>query len=220
MHRTAAFFDFDNTLIRGDSQGQEIRFLLSQGWISAFLAVLLETSMHLQARGIISADQLNRLYTYAYKNRTDRDLRRLGETLYQQRIKPRLIPEVKDLLDVHRRVGHRIVIVSASMKHMLQPAAQALKADHLICSRIQWGKDGRATGRPAGPTCIGVQKRRRAEELARRRKIDLSLSWFYSDHHDDLPLLEVVGHPVAVRPTPKLEGAAINKGWRIIELPR
>ncbi len=217
---TAAFFDFDNTLVYGDSQTAEIRHLRSRRALSPATALMLDAAMDFQARRWISADQLNRIYLRIYRGKSPEMLRRQGLAIYRQRLAARMIPWTVALLAAHRRAGHTTVIVSASLRHLLLPAAAAVGADHLICTPLAWGTDGRATGRLAGPTCIGDHKRQAARRLARRLDIDLSASWAYSDHHDDAPLLLVVGHPVAVRPTRRLAAMADRRAWPRIGSPR
>lgn len=98
--------------------------------------------------------------------------------------------------------------------------AQVLALDGAIGSQFSEVKDGVYTGRPAGLFVYRSDKARAIEVLARREGIDLASSYAYSDSESDLPMLEAVGHPVAVNPDKALAGAARAQGWEILRFER
>jgi phosphoserine phosphatase len=99
---------------------------------------------------------------------------------------------------------------------MLEPVAQDLGFEHLLCTDLEEGVNGLLTGRPAGALCLDTTKRRLAIELARSRGIDLRQSYAYGNHQADLPLLETVGFPSTVEPTGPLRKIALERNWPIL----
>ena len=87
--------------------------------------------------------------------------------------------------------------------------------EHIVTSELEVGSDGRLTGRPVDPLCYGAGKVERTRVLAQKLGFELAEATFYSDSITDLPLLEVVGTPVAVSPDRRLLRVAKQRGWRI-----
>jgi HAD superfamily hydrolase (TIGR01490 family) len=134
-------------------------------------------------------------------------------------ILPRLIervrPEAKRLLERHRRSGRDTFIVSAAPQEIVEPLAQALGMTGGIGTRSVV-ENGVYTGELDGPFCYGGGKVEAMQSLASWNNYDLSQSYAYSDSASDLPMLEAVGHPVAVNPDSKLERHARRNGWPIV----
>jgi HAD superfamily hydrolase (TIGR01490 family) len=114
----------------------------------------------------------------------------------------------------HQASGHLTVLVSGSFPPCLEPIAEYLNADALLCSRPD-SVGGRYTGRLREPM-IGPAKADAVKELTARRRIDARDCYAYGDHISDLPLLEQVGHPVAVGGDPALVRHARLLGWPCI----
>jgi phosphoserine phosphatase len=125
---------------------------------------------------------------------------------------PRLYPQVVELIARHKKAGREVYICSSSPEDYIALLAQALDMDGVVGTRAET-VDGRYTGRLEGPMAHGPEKARRVAELAARRGIDLDRSYAYSDSINDLPLLEMVGYPVAMNPDRKLAGVARRRGW-------
>ena len=99
---------------------------------------------------------------------------------------------------------------------MLEPVAQDLGFEHLLCTDLEEGSNGLLTGRPKGPLCLDSTKRRLAAELSRSIGIDLGRSYAYGNHQADLKLLESVGFPQVVEPTRPLRKIALERNWPIL----
>lgn len=127
----------------------------------------------------------------------------------------RVRPEARDLVDQHRHAGRATYIVSASPVELVNPLAGALGMTAGI-GTVSEIVDGVYTGRLAGPFCYAEGKVEAIQELARWENYDLRLCYAYSDSASDLPMLEAVGHPVAVNPDSKLERIATRRGWPIV----
>ncbi len=116
----------------------------------------------------------------------------------------------------HREQGHHVAIVSASTPYAVKPVARALDLEDAYIATELEVDGGCFTGRIREPACYGAGKVERALEYAARHGIDLERSYFYSDSASDLPLLEAVGHPVAVNPNRKLRKIAAARGWPVL----
>jgi HAD superfamily hydrolase (TIGR01490 family) len=128
-------------------------------------------------------------------------------------------PESKSLLEMHAQAGRDRYIVSATPQELSDPLAAALDLEGSIGTRSEI-VDGRYTGRLDGPFVYGAGKAEAVEKLAAERGYDLRLCYAYSDSASDLPLLELVGHPVAVNPDRSLAAAAHQRGWPIVVFSR
>ena len=120
----------------------------------------------------------------------------------------------KDLIAKHRREGDRPVIITATNSFVTGPIARAFGVSDLIATEPEF-IDGRYTGEVAGTPCFHKGKIERLHAWLDETQIEFDNSWFYSDSHNDLPLLEEVSHPVAVDPDDQLRAIAIERGWQI-----
>jgi HAD superfamily hydrolase (TIGR01490 family) len=216
--RRAAFFDFDGTLIRGDSQVMEApRRLRHERHPVLFARRLIPTMVDgvLAGLGLISQCVHNQAYLRTYRGCKAVDLIGQGEALFQSKIRRAFIPQVLEIMAAHQHAGDAIVIVSAAPQHILAPVASYLKPDFLICTRLETDPLGRCTGRSLGAICIGADKAKRIRDLAACHHLDLTTAHAYSDHHADLPMLTSVGQPQVVNPSKPLETTARKHGWPI-----
>jgi HAD superfamily hydrolase (TIGR01490 family) len=214
-----AFFDFDNTIISDDSQGLEIRYLMRQGKIRPADLVRIVVAHWLFKRHLITSRQMVRACVRIYKGRRPETVRERTAGLHETIIRPLYVSATRRRLAEHRRRGHACVILSASVPHLIEKAAEDLGIGHLVCTRLAMDDAGRFTGRPEGPVCVGAEKTRRARKLAAGLGTDLDSAWAYTDHHADTAFLRAVGHPVAVRPTRQLRRIALENGWPIVNGP-
>lgn len=216
--RCAAFFDFDGTLIRGDSQAMEATWRLRHlRYPALFVLRLIPTLiLGLLARlGLVSQHAQNQAYLRTYRGSKKIDLAKLGEELFERKIRRVFLPQALDIMAAHRRAGDVIAIVSAAPLHILGPVATYLRPDVLIGTRLETDPCGRCTGRPLDAICIGGEKALRIRDLAACHYLDLTASHAYSDHHADVPMLTSVGHPQVVNPSKPLGNTARKHGWPI-----
>jgi HAD superfamily hydrolase (TIGR01490 family) len=136
---------------------------------------------------------------------------------YQEQLKPRLAPNILKRVEQHHQEGHVLVLISGSVRYLLEPVAEDLGFDHLLCTDLEVGPDGLLTGKAKGPLCLDSTKRVLSEKLAEEAHIDLASSYAYGNHQSDLPLLELVGHPYAVEPTEPLKNVALKNGWPMLK---
>ncbi len=216
--RRAAFFDFDNTLILGDSQELEIKYFRSEGKISSAELARISAVYILYKLRLVSKAALVRACIHAYKGKTPSELSGHGPVFFEEIIRPRLIPGMIRRLKEHREGGDVVVILTATVPHLIHPAAYALGVSQIISTRLELGNDGLLNGRTAGEVCMGARKREAALSLAEEYNVDLTRSWAYSDDQTDLPFLELVGNPVAVNPTLQLKRIARKRGWEVMDV--
>lgn len=216
-----AIFDLDNTLIAGDSEAEWPRFMLRHGLLSAeHLSRCDEYYRQYSAGTLDIHDALN--FQLQHLSRFSRDeLDRLHADYMDEHIRPIIPQKARDLLAAHRAAGDLVLIITATNRFLTAPIARELGVEHLIAIELEEGDDGRFTGRTRGILSYREGKIQRLETwLAERGEAlaDYEKSFFYSDSHNDLPLLSRVSNPVAVDPDPQLAEQARKLGWPVISL--
>ena len=141
-------------------------------------------------------------------------LRSLHREFLEASIHPIMNAAGRNRIDLHRRRGDHPVIITATNSFVTGPIAEAFGVADLIATEPE-SIDGRYTGRVAGTPCFQHGKIERLHDWLQTSGMNMEGSWFYSDSHNDLPLLEAVTHPVAVDPDPQLRGIATQRGWQI-----
>ena len=213
----AAFFDLDKTVIATASMVAFGRPLYNEGLISrrTVLRSLYGqlVYMHMGA----SDEKLQRIRESVLTLTRGWDQKRIREIVretLEQVVEPIVYREALELIDEHKAAGRRVFIVSASPEEIVEPLGAYLGVDEVIASRARIDDEGRYTGEMEryayGPFKADIMR-----ELAASEGIDLAASYAYSDSYTDAPMLEVVGHPVAVNPDRVLLKLARDKGWEV-----
>lgn len=215
---TLAIFDLDQTLLSGDSDHAWGEFLVESG--------LVDADTVLSANDQFFADyQAGRLDIQAYllfvldflAHKDPAELAELHRRFMDAKIIPMIQAGTQALLDKHRDLGHTLMIITATNRFVTGPIAQYLGIEHLIACEAEQ-IDGRYTGRPEGVPSFREGKVTRLKAWLEQHDETLNGAWFYSDSHNDLPLLSLVDHPVAVDPDNRLQAEAEQRGWSIISL--
>ncbi|MFN8083250.1 MAG: HAD-IB family hydrolase [Dermatophilaceae bacterium] len=126
-------------------------------------------------------------------------------------------PEMRAVLDEHRTAGHHRVLVSASPTEIVQRFAAETGMSYGAGTTSEIDAEGRYTGRLAGPFCYKEGKAQVLLDLAAAHGYDLARCYAYSDSISDLPMMRIVGHPVAVNPDHELRRHALDEGWTIVD---
>lgn len=215
---TLAIFDLDNTLLGGDSDYLWGRFLVEQGIVDAD---------HYERENQRFYDEyksgkldIHEFLRFSLKPLSEHDidtLERWRRQFMQEKIEPIMLPKSRDLLQKHRQNGDFLLIITATNRFVTTPIAEALGVDHMLATEPQM-HDGRYTGEVEGTPCFQQGKVTRLHAWLEETGHNLAGSWFYSDSHNDLPLLELVDHPVAVDADETLQAHARLKGWPQISL--
>jgi len=132
-------------------------------------------------------------------------------------IRPIMLPRAMALVEKHRSQGDTLLIITSTNAFVTRPIADALGIDNFIACEAQI-RGGLYTGEPEGTPSYREGKVTRLGAWRAAREQDLEGAWFYSDSHNDLPLLEQVDRPVAVDPDDTLRRHARERGWPIISL--
>ncbi|WP_415882758.1 HAD family hydrolase [Neptuniibacter sp. QD34_54] len=213
-----AIFDLDNTLLAGDSDHAWGEFLCE--------------------KGIVDSDEYSRANDYFYEQYKNggldifeflafalkplaqmqrAELDKLHLEFMESKIIPIMLPKAAELLQNHREQGDYLLIITATNRFVTGPIADKLGVDDIIATDPE-EVDGEYTGKVAGIPCFQDGKVTRLNEWLKHNDFNLEGSYFYSDSHNDLPLLEKVTHPVAVNPDETLEDHANAKLWPVLDL--
>jgi len=214
---SAAFFDLDRTLIAGSSAfalataARSMKMMPTRELLRD--AITAATFKFWGADDGTTDAARDRVLGFVKGQRQD-DLLALNETVLPALL-GKIRPEARRLVDLHRHAGRATYIVSAAPQEIVEPLAISLGMTAGIGTK---GKveDGVYTGELDGKFCYGEGKVEAIRELAQWERLDLAQCYAYSDSHSDLPMLSLVGHPVAVNPDGKLERHARAHGWPVV----
>ena len=134
---------------------------------------------------------------------------------FEAMIKKAIYKEAVHHLEDHRNKGHRVVIISNAPSFFVKPVADALEISEILCTRVEV-QQGILTGNIIKPMCYGEGKLHYAQTWARQNDIHLDRSYFYTDSYFDLPLMEMVGYPIATNPDRRLKKAAVLNNWPVL----
>jgi HAD superfamily hydrolase (TIGR01490 family) len=220
--RAAAFFDLDRTLMAGSSGMHFARAAYRAGMVSrALLARWGIEHVRFRLRG--STDERTAQVLSQVKELLagvpEREIARMGPDLLAG-VLPRIYPPMLEEVHAHQDAGRATFIVSAAGNGLVEMLARVLDMDGGIGTRYEVGPDGVLTGRIAEPFVYGEGKVEAMRSFAAQHEIDLESSWAYSDSVSDLPMLRVVGRPVAVNPDPELARIAGAEGWQVMRFEK
>ena len=215
-HDILALFDLDHTLLPHDSDEQWVEFLLEQGKLdrASYEAANLDLAERYR-RGEAGAIEFTEFYLSTLKPFTADELGVLHSAYMRERILPSIASAARNLIGKHRKLGHFMILTTATSRFLTAPIARELGFEHHIATEPEI-KQGRYTGRVMGVPNLREGKVERLLAWLALRNLKLSdfrESWFYSDSQNDLPLLSHVTHPVAVNADPVLAAHARHKGW-------
>ncbi|MCH6583785.1 MAG: HAD family hydrolase [Proteobacteria bacterium] len=212
-----AIFDLDNTLLAGDSDYAWGQFLVAHNLVDR---PYYERENERFGRAYQDgALDIHGYLAFALKPLAQHDLSTLEQwrrDFMHSKILPMIQPKAQNLVDKHRQAGDTLVIITSTMDFIAQPIAQEFGIEHLIASQAEI-LNGRFTGNVVGTPCYRHGKVERLQTWVDEHGESMTGSWFYSDSHTDLPLLNAVDNPVAVNPDETLRAEAQVRGWPIID---
>lgn len=216
-----ALFDLDHTLIPFDSGMAWTRFLVGRGVLPAQAEDDYLASCHQYVAGALDIHALHRA-CLAPLLHTPRAQLLAWAAEFGQALAPRVPSAMQALVQRHLQAGELCALVTATNRLVAEPMARLFGLAHVVATESAW-HSGLLTGEIDGDPCYRELKVSRTEAwLAGRADGPASLagfgrSWFYSDSASDLPLLQAVSDPVAVRPDPRLRAHALAAGWAVID---
>ena len=211
-----ALFDLDETLISGDCSSLWSAYMVANGWVADEQAFLQQDAALMQqyAVGKMDMQEYMRCTLAPLTGRSESDVAAMVAGYIQAVIAPRIYAQARECLAAHRAQGDRTVIISASGEHLVRPIARYLGVEETLAIGVEI-KDGRFTGATQGTMTYREGKVSRLLELINQDDSLLQQASFYSDSHNDLPLLTRVGQPVAVNPDAILLQHARQAGWPV-----
>jgi HAD superfamily hydrolase (TIGR01490 family) len=215
---TLAIFDLDNTLLRGDSDHAWGRFLIENHIVDGEEYERENERYYAQYQA--GTLDIMEFLAFALRPLAQHDRATLDawhRQYMQTKVLPMITPAARALVNLHRANGDTLVIITATNRFVTAPIAEEFEIPHLIATEPE-ERDGRFTGQVAGTPCYREGKVTRLKSWMQQQGLTLQDSWFYSDSHNDLPLLSIVEHPVAVNPDDILRREAQQRGWKILPL--
>jgi len=217
-----ALFDLDHTLLPLDSDYQWADYLARTGRAGdpAEAQRRNEDLMERYNAGQLTAEQSAEFMLGLLARASMPELAEWHEAFMAEVVRPAILDNAVELVQEHIRRGDLCAIVTATNEFVTAPIARAFGISHLI-GTVAEARLGRYTGRIQGVPSFQAGKIVRVDEwlagmgLSRDSFQEI---WFYSDSPNDLPLLEVVSHPVATNPSPALRAIAQERGWQVLDL--
>ena len=221
-HRAAAYFDLDKTILATSSTWALGTPMRRSGLISSralAYGLIAQIPYLLVGAGTRQSTHLMEHLALMSAGISRRDLMEVVEGALTTAIEPAVYAEALDLIEGHRRAGHDVVVVSASISEMVTPIARLVGADRAVATHMEVGEDGLFTGR-ISRSMLHSEKVVALREDAASHGIDPARCWAYSDSISDEPMLSAVGHPVAVNPDRDLRRLAQERDWPVRDFAR
>ncbi len=213
-----ALFDLDNTLLAGDSDYLWGQFLVERGLVDRDHYERENERFYRDYReGCLDIRAFLRFALAPLAAHPVPDLHAWREAFLTEKIDPIILGQARALVERHRAAGDLLLLITATNAFVTAPIAERFGIPHLIATEPEQA-DGRYTGEVAGTPAFREGKVQRLEAWLRQTGEGLAGSSFYSDSHNDIPLLQRVDHPVAVDPDPELRRHAEGLGWPVISL--
>jgi HAD superfamily hydrolase (TIGR01490 family) len=215
-----AFFDVDNTIMRGASIYYFARGLVSRKMVAPRdIALMLWGQFSFLLRGTESSDHIDAVREAALAfvaGSSVADLTKLGEEIYQDAIAGRIWEGARELTRHYLSAGQRVWLVTATPIELAEIIARHLGLTGAL-GTVAESVGGVYTGRLVGGLLHGEAKAEAIRGLAEREGLDLTRCAAYSDSKNDLPMLSLVGHPNVVNPDPRLRKEARRRGWPVYD---
>jgi len=213
-----AIFDLDETLIAADSDHEWGQFVVDKGLVDAEKHKKKNDDFYEQYKaGQLDIDEYLQFSCSVLTQYSIEDLHRFRAEFVEQRIRPIILDKAQELVQRHRDKGDTLLVITSTIEFVTRPIVDEFGIDTLIAPDPEIVSN-RYTGRIVGVPSFAAGKVTRLEQWLAGRQDSLEGSSFYSDSHNDLPLLRLVDNPVAVDPDSTLKKEAEEKQWPIISL--
>lgn len=213
-----AIFDLDNTLLGGDSDYLWGEFLVENNVVDG--GFYQQKNQDFYDQYLAGTMDIFEFLAFQLKPLADNSLENLvqwREQYLQEKIDPIILQAGRELIQHHQQQGDETLIITATNSFITAPIAEKLGIPNLIATEPEM-VDGLYTGNVAGTPSYQAGKVTRLNQWLDGHHLNLEGSYFYSDSHNDIPLLELVDHPVAVDADANLQAVATKQGWQVISL--
>ncbi len=215
---TLAIFDLDNTLIADDSDYLWGQFLVNKGVVDKTTYEQINAQFYQDYKN--GTLDIIAFLRFALKPLVDNQLDQLH--IWRDQFMSQIVPSIlltaaQELVEKHRAQSHTLLVITATNRFITAPIVEKYGIDNLIATTPEL-INGRYTGEITGVPCFQQGKVTLLNDWLKQTGETLQGSYFYSDSHNDLPLLSLVDHPVAVDADEKLSSVALEKGWAMITL--
>jgi HAD superfamily hydrolase (TIGR01490 family) len=212
---TLALFDLDNTLLSGDSDYEWGQFLVRKNLVNKKTYETANIRFYEQYKqGKLDIYEWSAFAFKPLSERSMEELAQLHQEYMQQVIQPIMGDIAKAVIEQHRQRGHTLIVITATNSFVTRPIVDAFGIEHLIATESKI-INGRYSTQVDGIPCFNKGKVERLTAWLKQNNKSLKGSYFYSDSHNDVPLLEKVDHPIAVDPDETLKALAKQRGWKI-----
>ena len=216
--RSLAIFDLDETLLSIDSDHAWGQFLVDQQLVNVEDFRKRNDEFYRQYKsGNLDVDAYYRFSSEILTLIPPENLETVRRHFIEEIVSPHILPSGLDLIESHRKKGHYLLLITATLEFITAPIAELLGIPHLIAP-VPESINGIYTGKLAGVPSFREGKLIRLNQWLDKNLYSLEESYFYTDSFNDLPLLEAVGIPVVVDPDDKLLAVARERDWQIISL--
>jgi HAD superfamily hydrolase (TIGR01490 family) len=212
--RVGAFFDMDKTLIAENSGSLYMRYRYQRGEIGG-VDLLKGLGAYLQYKlGILDIRNWTKNMMVQFRGENEAQLEEQAIEWFEDMVAPTIYPAAAELVRSHQAQGHVVAIVSGATKFVVRPLAERMGIQHMLFTRLEV-ENGSFTGRVIEPICFEEGKIYWLQQFVEEQGIELAKSWFYTDSITDVPLMDIVGHPVATNPDPLLYRTAVRRRWPV-----
>ena len=218
--QAASFYDLEGTLVSTNLVHTLGFYARRQQGLFTTIKKSVGTLAKLPLFGITdlySRNVFNELFFQSYKGESIDRLRFFSEELFEEVLKPAIFDGTFELIQTSKKIGQRQVVLTGALDFTIEKLMNYLEIDDYAANCLEF-VNGYATGRILPPVMASATKAKWMREYAERENINLSDSYAYSDSISDLPMLSIVGHPVAVNPDFRLKQTAIQHDWAVLDL--
>lgn len=218
--QAASFYDLEGTLVSTNLVHTLAFYSRRQQGLFSTIRKSVGTLAKLPMFGVTdfySRNVFNEYFFQSYKGESEDRLRYFSQELFEDVLKPAIFAGTKDLIAKSKKLGHKQVVVTGALDFSVAPLLNYLGIEIFAANRLEF-VNGIATGRILPPIMASATKATWIREYAEANGINLSDSYAYSDSISDLPMLSIVGHPVAISPDFRLKQTALQHDWAILDL--
>ena len=218
--QAAAFYDLEGTLVSTNLVHTLAFYSRRQQGFFTTIKKSVGTLAKLPLFGVTdlySRNVFNEFFFQSYAGESQDRLRYFSEELFEEVLKPAIFDGTRELIAQSKKIGQKQIVITGALDFTVDRLCEYLGIDEFVSNRLEF-VNGYATGRILPPVMASATKAKWMREYAEKNDINLSESYAYSDSISDLPMLSIVGHPVAVNPDFRLKQTATQHDWAILDL--